>query len=47
MSIRNPDNPVCQRIVEIEEVRKAAMRKPIETGERYRDPYEERFRRPN
>jgi hypothetical protein len=43
----NPDDPVWQRIVEMEEVRKAAMRRAIETGEPYRDPYEERFRRPN
>jgi hypothetical protein len=39
--IGNPDDPVWQKIVEMEEVRKAAMRKATETGERYRDPYEE------
>ena len=39
----NPDDPVWQKIVEMQEVRKAAMRKAIETGERYRDPYEDRF----
>ena len=39
----NPDDPVWQKIVEMQEVRKAAMRKAIETGEPYRDPYEDRF----
>jgi len=43
----NPDDPVWQKIVEMREVRKAAMRKAMETGERYRDPYEDAWRREN
>lgn len=41
--IGNPHDPVWRKIVEMQEVRKAAMRKAMETGERYRDPYEDRF----
>jgi hypothetical protein len=45
--IGNPDDPVWQRILEMREIRKSAMRKAMQTGERYRDPFEDRFRRPN
>ena len=42
--IGNPDDPVWQEIVRMRETRRAAMRKAIETGEPYRDPYEDRFK---
>jgi len=39
VSIGHPEDPVWQRIVELEEVQKGAMRKAIETSGPYRDPY--------
>jgi hypothetical protein len=36
---RDPDDPVWKGILHIREVRKKAMRKALETGQRYRDPY--------
>lgn len=36
---RDPDDPVWKGILHMEEVRKRAMRKALETGQRYRDPY--------
>ena len=40
----NPDDPVWRGIVRMQEVRRAAMRRAAETGERYRDPFEDQFR---
>lgn len=41
--IGNPDDPVWQGIVKMQATRIEAMRKAIETGERYRDPYDHLF----
>ena len=36
---RDPNDPVWQGIVHMQEVRRRAMREALETGQRYRDPY--------
>jgi hypothetical protein len=43
--IGNPDDPVWLAILDMRRTRAKAMKKAMETGERYRDPFEDRFRK--